>query len=227
MHFIFRKEDEKRITNEAMFQSTESAGRPLWQNVIYLFSMVGILVFINWAPSKGSLAFWDVIYNGKYIITLGFAGVLSFSLFKWFKKDELKTWLAATRDFAIQILPLLFGGVLVAGFLLGRPGHEALIPEAWIASLLGNNSVFANLIAAVSGAFMYFATLTEVPIIQGLMGAGMTKGPALALLLAGPSLSLPSMLVIGSELGFKKTAVYVLLVVGLSTIAGMLFGMFF
>jgi hypothetical protein len=210
-----------------MFQAETETNRPLWQNVVYLFSMVAILVFINWAPSKGTLALWDVIYKEKYFITLGFAGVLSFSLIKWFKKDELKTWLAATRDFSIQILPLLFGGVLVSGFLLGRPGHEALIPEAWISSWLGNNSFFSNLIASVSGALMYFATLTEVPIIQGLMGAGMAKGPALALLLAGPSLSLPSMLVIGSELGFKKTAVYVLLVVSLSTLAGMLFGLIF
>ncbi|OQB02298.1 MAG: putative permease [Spirochaetes bacterium ADurb.Bin215] len=125
----------------------------------------------------------------------------------------------------MQILPLLFGGVLVSGFLLGRPGHEALIPNEWIAGLVGGNSLFANFIAAISGALMYFATLTEVPIIQGLLGSGMGQGPALALLLAGPSLSLPSMLVIGGELGFKKTAVYIGLVVVLSTIAGMVFGM--
>ncbi|HOF86034.1 MAG TPA: permease, partial [Treponemataceae bacterium] len=127
--------------------------------------------------------------------------------------------------FALQILPLLFGGVLVSGFILGRPGHEALIPNEWIAGLVGGNSLFANFIAAISGALMYFATLTEVPIIQGLLGSGMGQGPALALLLAGPSLSLPSMLVIGGELGFKKTAVYIGLVVVLSTIAGMVFGM--
>jgi len=114
--------------------------------------------------------------------------------------------------------------VLVAGFLLGRPGHAALVPEQWVARLVGGNSLWANLFASVSGALMYFATLTEVPILQGLLGAGMGKGPALALLLAGPSLSLPSMLVIGGILGVRKTLVYVTLVVVLATVTGMLYG---
>lgn len=127
-------------------------------------------------------------------------------------------------QFLLEILPLLFGGVFIAGFLLGRPGHSALIPNQWIVSLVGGNSILSNLFASISAAFMYFATLTEVPIVQGLLGAGMGKGPALALLLAGPSLSLPSMLVIGGELGWKKTLVYILLVVVLSTLAGWIFG---
>ena len=121
-------------------------------------------------------------------------------------------------------MPLLFAGVLAAGFLLGRPGHEALIPGRYVAMLVGGNSLGANFFASLSGAFMYFATLTEVPILQGLLGAGMGKGPALALLLAGPALSLPSMLVINSILGLRKTVVYVALVVLLSTAAGLLFG---
>jgi hypothetical protein len=154
-----------------------------------------------------------------------FALLLAYALIRWFTKDELKEWGGATRDFALQILPLLFAGVLVAGFLLGRPGQEALIPTAWVASLVGGNSLFANFFAAISGAFMYFATLTEIPIVQGLLGAGMGQGPALALLLAGPSLSLPSMLVIGGELGFKKTVVYTTLVVIFSTLAGFVFGL--
>lgn len=124
----------------------------------------------------------------------------------------------------MQILPLLFGGILVSGFLLGRPGHDGLIPGAWIGSLLGGNSIFANFAASFAGALMYFATLTEIPIVQGLLGAGMGQGPALALLLAGPSLSLPSILVIAGELGWKKTLIYAGLVVGLSTAAGMAFG---
>jgi uncharacterized membrane protein YraQ (UPF0718 family) len=122
------------------------------------------------------------------------------------------------------MLPLLFGGVLVAGFLLGRPGHEGVIPSAWVVGLVGGNSLFANFFAAVAGAFMYFATLTEVPIVQGLIGSGMGRGPALALLLAGPALSLPSMIVIRSVLGTQKTAVYVTLVVVLSTAAGLAYG---
>ena len=134
-------------------------------------------------------------------------------------------WLLASRDFAVQILPLLLAGVLVAGFLLGRPGHEALVPTEWVAAAVGGNSVWANLAAAVAGALMYFATLTEIPIMQGLIGAGMGQGPALALLLAGPSLSLPSLLVISGELGFKKTITYAGLVVIFSTLSGIFYGL--
>lgn len=138
--------------------------------------------------------------------------------------DPPGEWLNQTWNFTKQIMPLLLVGVLIAGFLLGRPGEEGLIPNEWVASLVGGNSVWANLFAAVAGAFMYFATLTEVPILQGLMGAGMGKGPALALLLAGPALSLPNMLVIRSVMGTKKTIVFVSLVVVMATISGMIFG---
>lgn len=226
MQAIFRKEDEKRLSDERMFQDHGGPeARSLSQMVLFMLSMIGILVFLNWAPSQGASTVWDFIFKSKYWITGAFALVLVYALIRWFSKDDLKEWGGATRDFALQILPLLFGGVLVAGFLLGRPGHEALIPSQWVASLVGGNSIFANFFAAISGAFMYFATLTEIPILQGLMGAGMGNGPALALLLAGPSLSLPSMLVIGGELGFKKTAVYVALVVFFSTLAGFVYGM--
>jgi len=225
MHLIFRKEDEARTTDAAMFSGFSGGeGRTLGQTALYMASMIGILVFLNWAPSRGSLAVWDFIYRFKYVITAAFGLLLVYSLIRWFRKDELAYWVTATRDFAVQILPLLFGGVLVAGFLLGRPGHMALIPERWIASLVGGNSLGANLIASVAGALMYFATLTEVPIMQGLLGAGMGQGPALALLLAGPSLSLPSILVIAGELGWKKTGTYIALVVVMSTIAGLVFG---
>lgn len=225
MHLIFRREDNARATDAAMFCGTAGEEkRTLRQTTVYMASMIGILVFLNWAPSRISLAAWDFIYPFKYVITGAFALLLLYSLLRWFRKDELAYWVTSTRDFAIQILPLLFGGVLVAGFLLGRPGHMALIPERWIASLVGGNSLGANLIASVAGALMYFATLTEVPIMQGLIGAGMGQGPSLALLLAGPSLSLPSILVIAGELGWKKTGTYIFLVVGLSTIAGLLYG---
>jgi uncharacterized protein len=140
---------------------------------------------------------------------------------------ELREWFAASWDFAKKILPLLLIGVLIAGFLLGRPGHEGLIPSGWVAGLVGGNSLSANLVASVLGAFMYFATLTEVPILQGLIGAGMGKGPALALLLAGPALSLPNMLVIRSVMGTRKTVVFVALVVVMSTAAGMVYGALF
>lgn len=225
MAFIFRKDDAKRGADARLFAAPdEKPARGLGQMIVYMASMIGILVFVNWADSKGGSAGWDAIYRAKYWITGAFAVVLAYTVVRWFNKEERIEWVVATRDFSLQILPLLFGGVLVAGFLLGRPGHDALIPSAWIAGLLGGNSLFANFFAALSGALMYFATLTEIPIIQGLLGAGMGEGPALALLLAGPSLSLPSILVIGGELGWKKTATYVALVVALSTVAGMAFG---
>ncbi|MCA8953194.1 MAG: permease [Planctomycetes bacterium] len=140
------------------------------------------------------------------------------------RDGEAGEWFDQTWSYAKLIFPLLIGGVLVAGFLLGRPGHEALIPSDWIAAAVGGNSLLATLFAAVSGALMYFATLTEVPILQGLIGNGMGKGPALALLLAGPALSLPSMLVIASILGWKKTLTFALLVVSLATATGWVFG---
>jgi len=133
-------------------------------------------------------------------------------------------WFDQTWTFTKQITPLLLFGVLVAGFLLGRPGEEGMIPNAWVAKLVGGNSLWSNFFASIVGAFMYFATLTEVPILQGLMGAGMGKGPALALLLAGPALSLPNMLVIRNIMGTQKTVVFVSLVVVMATISGMIFG---
>jgi len=142
-------------------------------------------------------------------------------------KGESRDWLEQTWGFAKQILPLLFLGVLVAGALLGRPGHEGLIPSGWVSAAVGGNSLGANFFASIAGAFMYFATLTEVPILQGLLGAGMGKGPALALLLAGPALSLPNMLVIRSVMGTRKTVVYVTLVVVMATISGMIYGTVF
>ncbi len=225
MQFIYRKEDEKRLSDERLFMDIgDEDTRTLFQTILFMISMIGVLIFVNWAPSLGASSLWDAIYRSKYYITGFFLLLLLFSLVRWFKKDEIVEWTVATRDFALQILPLLFIGVLVAGFLLGRPGEEALIPSRWVASLVGGNSLFANFFASISGAFMYFATLTEIPIVQGLLGSGMGEGPALALLLAGPSLSLPSMLVISGELGFKKTSIYVLLVVVFSTLAGSIYG---
>ncbi|MCK9286119.1 MAG: permease [Sphaerochaetaceae bacterium] len=227
MQKIFKKEDEKRLADERLFKtpSADYVVRSLPQMIMFMVSMIGILVFLNWAPSDGVSLLWDGIFNFKYWISGSFALLLIYILIRWFSRSELGEWILATRDFALQILPLLFSGVLIAGFLLGRPGFEALIPSGWIETLVGGDSLFANFFAAISGTFMYFATLTEIPIVQGLLGAGMGEGPAVALLLAGPSLSLPSMLVIGNELGMKKTLVYVLLVVFFSTIAGFMYGL--
>ncbi len=140
---------------------------------------------------------------------------------------ELGEWFGATWGFTRQILPLLLGGVFVAGLLLGRPGHEGLVPSAWVYRAVGGDSLGANLFASVAGALMYFATLTEIPILEGLLHNGMGHGPALALLLAGPALSLPNMLVIRSVLGTRKTLTFVGLVVVMATVTGLLFGRFY
>jgi uncharacterized protein len=156
--------------------------------------------------------------------TIGFLSLTAITVFD--DEGESGNWFSASWDFAKMILPLLLLGILASGFFLGRPGHEGVIPSVWISIAVGGNSLLSNFVASFVGAFMYFATLTEIPILQGLLGSGMGKGPALALLLAGPALSLPSMLVINKIMGFKKTAVYVCLVIVMSTITGMLFGAF-
>jgi len=226
MSFIFRKEEAaKAEEGELVSSNIETPTRPLWKDVVFFASMVGILVFANWGkPADFGNNFWASIFAGKWFITGGFAIVLAYSIIRWFGKEELTGWVRSTWEFALIILPLLFFGVLVAGFLFGRPGHEALIPSSWVTGLVGGNSLWANLFASVSGALMYFATLTEIPILQGLMGAGMGKGPALALLLAGPALSLPSMIVIRQIMGTKKMLTYISLVVILSTVAGLIYG---
>jgi uncharacterized membrane protein YraQ (UPF0718 family) len=167
-----------------------------------------------------------LIFPHKPLIAFS-AGIIALVVLTATRRGETETWFLSTWDFAKQIMPLLLAGVLVAGLLLGRPGSEGLIPSQWISSLVGGNSLWANFFASLVGALMYFATLTEVPILQGLLGAGMGKGPALALLLAGPALSLPNMLVIRSVLGTRKTIAFVCLVVVMATISGMIFGHFF
>jgi len=227
MHFIFHEDEKEKNKNKNIFtESNIQEERPLWKITFYFSIIVGILIFANWGKDE-SIKIWQIIYNFKWIITGILLIVLSWMLIKWFKKEELVIWVSSSWGFAEQILPLLLGGVLVAGFLLGRPGSEALIPKIWIENLVGENSLWSNLFASVVGALMYFATLTEIPILQGLLGAGMGKGPALALLLAGPALSLPNMLVIRSILGTKKTLAFVFLVVTMATLSGMIFGYFF
>ncbi len=263
MHFIFR--DEEKAKAAATEEPDTGPVRPLWQTALYFASMVGVLVFANWARPDTDAGIWFSVWVNKWAIASAFAVLLSLILVLWFgaslwrvgvaaaavaisafiggavsafvagslglswlaasQEGELRDWFEATWGFAKQILPLLLAGVLIAGLLLGRVGYEGLVPSGWVAHALGGNSLSANAFAAIAGAFMYFATLTEVPIIQGLMGAGMGKGPALALLLAGPALSLPSILVINKVMGGKKTFVFVLLVVVFAMISGLVFGM--
>jgi len=268
MHVFFRKEEAGRAAALASVPVSEPK-RTLWQNALFFFVLIAILVFATWGSPEGATGLFALIYSVKWILVSLFTVGLGIIMIAWFgmkwwrvaaaalavaisavivpgrplvpfgvgvaglsiitasDKGEGAAWFSSTWDFTKMILPLLLFGVLAAGFLLGRPGHEGIIPSAWVAWAVGGNSFWANLFASVAGAVMYFATLTEVPILQGLIGAGMGKGPALALLLAGPALSLPSMLVIKSVLGAKKTVVYIALVVVLSTIAGMIYGAVF
>jgi len=225
MHLIFIKEERiKKLTVE-LLAGEKAEPRSLLQNALYFFSMVGFLIFANWArPLPGEQGIWILIYNAKWYLAGGFLIVTAIMLFTWFNKNERTKWVSSSWDFAKQIMPYLLIGVLLAGLLLGRPGGEGLIPSWVIANAVGGNSFASNFFASIAGAFMYFATLTEVPILQGLIGAGMGKGPALALLLAGPALSLPNMLVIRGVIGTKKTAVYVGLVIVMATVSGILFG---
>ncbi len=228
MHFIFLKEERARHEEGGLPVGLEGGLRPLWQEAVFFASMVAFLVFANWGKPQGdSSGLWQSIYSFKWYLAAASLAVLAGAVLSWFRRQELVGWAMLTWNFAKQILPLLLAGVLLSGFLLGRPGQEGIIPSRWISASVGGNSLFANLFASVAGAFMYFATLTEVPILQGLIGSGMGKGPALALLLAGPALSLPSMLVLRSVMGTKKTIVYVSLVIVMATASGALYGYVF
>lgn len=294
MHLVFLKEERAKAANpqEVFFGNDEKGNRPLWQVALYFLSMVGILVFANWARPQETSGLWFAIFKAKWFVTALFAALLGFCLWRFLKVKlayivmaavpaavlafallqypvaafaagsaglaaltffggaELKDWRDQSWGFAKQILPLLFMGVLAAGFFLGSPDSvdAGIVPNLWIQALVGDSPqallsvlghpnavapgwlsflwpLWTNLFASVAGALMYFATLTEVPILRGLLDSGMGQGPALALLLAGPALSLPSMLVINSILGPRKTLTYVGLVVLMATITGMLFGM--
>lgn len=199
--------------------------------LVLVYSMMYILKLKKWQVLTGAAitALSAVLFaNPMVSMVIGIAVVSSISLLDKTEGSENKEWIISTWGFTKQIIPLLAIGVIIAGFLLGSTHDNTVIagviPNSWIAWAVGGNSVLSNFLASVVGAFMYFATLTEVPIIQGLLASGMGKGPALALLLAGPSLSLPNMLVIRGVMGTQKTVVFVTIVIVLSTIAGLIFG---
>ena len=205
MAVIFReKEDGGKMLLEEHKKEEVSTG------ILSLFFglMLGVLV-VNGLQIDALLK-----YSLMGAFALGVVGIVLWKL----HNHIAKRWLEETWGFAKTILPLLFIGIFVAGFIM------PLLPDEFVVAVVGENTVQGNLVASVFGAFMYFSTLTEIPILQVLMAKGMASGPVLALLLAGPSLSLPNMLVVRGVLGTKKTAVYVLLVVLLSTAAGLAFG---
>jgi len=266
MQIIYRKEEQEKANGQLAIPEPEEK-HPIWQTAFHFFTLVLILVFVNWGKTDADSGVWHFIFTNKWLITglfgiglifslifiirikllqvllaslpaiiltfifpsipvLAFvAAVIGLSVLLSINEGEPFEWLSASWGFAKQILPLLAIGVLIAGFLLGGPDNgQGIIPNRWIVGLVGGNSIFSNFFASIAGAFMYFATLTEVPIVQGLIANGMGKGPALALLLAGPALSLPNMLVIKSVIGTQKTVLYVSLVVVMATISGMIFG---
>ncbi len=204
-----------------------------WKLTGFFSLLLGIFLVI-WFK----ISYWKAIIAAIPVVALSLifshepvipftAGILGLSIVTSTTEGETGEWFILSWEFAKQILPLLLFGVLISGFLLGRPGNEGLIPSVWVSTLVGGNSLFANFFASIVGAFMYFATLTEVPILEALMGSGMGKGPALALLLAGPALSLPSMLVIRSVMGTKKTIVFVSFVVIMAAFTGIIYGFVF
>ncbi len=196
------------------------------QTIVYFATMVLLLIFMAWARPAGPTGLWAVIFAVKWYLSGLLGLVLAWQVWRWFDREERREWLHSTAEFAGLIFPLLLAGVLAAGFLMGAPNADnGLIPNAWISRAVGGNTLAANFLAALTGAFMYFATLTEVPILQGLLGSGMGQGPALALLLAGPALSLPNMLVIRSIMGGRRTLVYCGLVVVMATVTGWAYGM--
>jgi len=293
MHLFFLKEERAKAAKAQDVHMADEDGeaRPLWQTALFMLSMVGILVFANWARPQETTGVWAAIFRGKWIVTAAFGLLLGVCMVRFFRVKpwlvalaalpaaalgfllpghpvvaftagaaglaaltfrggaQMTEWRGQTWGFAKQILPLLFGGVLAAGLFLGSPeGKDAgLIPNAWVQALVGDSPqallsilgqpegtripwletvwpLWTNVFASLTGALMYFATLTEVPILRGLLDSGMGQGPALSLLLAGPALSLPSMLVINSILGPRKTLTFVGLVVVLSAATGMVFG---
>ncbi len=170
------------------------------------------------AAIKPMPSFTQAVHAFKWYLAGAFGLLVLLFVWRWFSREEVRQWMQATWDFGVMIVPLLFGGVFVTGFI------GALLPESVVAGLVGGNGLLSNFISAFAGMLWYFATLTEIPIVEMLMRLGMGKGPALALLLAGPALSLPSILVIHKVLGARKTAVFCALVVGMSTIVGWIFG---
>jgi uncharacterized membrane protein YraQ (UPF0718 family) len=293
MHLRFLKEEREKAANprEVFLGDDDTPERPLWQVVLYFFSMVGILVFANWARPQETSGIWFAMFKAKWILTALFAVLMGGCLWRFFRVKlayillaavpsavlafalpqhpvaafaagaaslaaltfvggaELQAWRDQSWGFAKQILPLLFMGVLAAGFFLGSPesADAGILPNRWIQALVGDSPdallailgrsdsaapawlsgvwpLWTNFFASITGALMYFATLTEVPILRGLLDSGMGQGPALALLLAGPALSLPNMLVINSILGPKKTLTFISLVVVMATVSGVVFG---
>ena len=204
MAFIYRKEETSKDAQAFEMLAADPEEKSLWQQAVFFGTMVGILVF---AASQNWIATGILMF------------VLAIVLWRWFTRGELMLWMKETFRFVKLIVPWLLVGVFVAGMIV------VAVPEDVVSSVVGGNSLLSCFIASFLGALMYFATLTEVPIVRAFTDLGMGKGPTLSLLLAGPALSLPNMLVIRKIMGTQKTLVYVTLVVIMATLAGYIFGL--
>ncbi|MFC1940184.1 permease [Chloroflexota bacterium] len=204
MAVIYRKEESLKDSAAFDALTADPEGKKWWQQIVFFAVLVGILIF---AASK------------NWVVTGILLTILGFILWRWFTRGELGIWMKETLRFVRLIVPWLIGGVFVAGII------TTFVPQDAVTNWVGGNSLFANFIASFLGALMYFATLTEVPIVSAFMNLGMGKGPTLALLLAGPALSLPNMLVIRSIMGTKKTLTYIALVIVFATVTGYIFGL--
>lgn len=225
---IFHTEEKDRAGRTfALAQSSGSL--KVWQAAILLIILVVVLISLAWGikimPEK-NVETWQLITGIEVIINWTacfFAGfsilALLILLRHWLTSEEISEWLTSTWSFFKMILPWLLGGIFVAGMI------GVVLPHEWVARIVGGDSLRANFIASCTGALFYFATLTEVPILKAFMDAGMGKGPALALLLAGPAVSLPSMLVLRKVIGFKKTFTYIGLTIVMATTCGFIFGL--
>lgn len=230
MALLFRKEEEKLVEKnmEWAYGDGDDGSHPLKQIIPYF---AGMVIFLVAASSIGLVVDvtasetgrWAMVFEGKPIpalISLVFLVAVVVMVVRWYTGDEVVQWMQETWSLFKKIVPILLAGVFIAGII------KVLLPEPVVQRWVGGNSIWNNLLASVFGSLMYFSTLTEVPIVRALMDLGMGRGPALTLLLAGPSLSLPNMIVIGRVMGVKRTAVYVVLVIALSTTVGMVFGSF-
>ena len=204
MAYVFRKEEKAKSDGRFDTLSDAEQGKPWWQELIFFAVLVGILL----AASSKEWIILGVLFVALVIV-----------MWRWYTRDEFKLWMKETWRFLLMIVPWLLIGVFIAGIL------KAIIPESAVVAVVGGNTILGNFVASLFGALMYFATLTEVPIVKAFLDMGMGKGPALALLLAGPALSLPSMLALGKIMGWKKTLVYCSLVVVMATITGYIFGL--
>ena len=231
MAIIFKKDEEQLLekNQEWVYGDDDEDTHPLSKIILFFATMVIFLVAASsivliadvTQPEPGR---WGLEFTGKPIPAILalvlLVGVIIMAV-KWYSSDEVSNWMLETWNLVKKIVPILLVGVFIAGVV------KTLLPEHVVQQWVGGNSIWNNLLASVFGSLMYFSTLTEVPIVRALMDLGMGKGPALTLLLAGPSLSLPNMIVIGRVMGIKRTSVYVLLVITLSTAVGMVFGKYF